>query len=156
MIRKIVVDTNLLFLWILGSTNKKFIGAHRRLQAYDLNHFSLLDEILDEYDRIVVTPHTLAEFWNLVGENKGAYDKDRIAIQNAAVRFVNSAIEIYVPATSITRDPALQWLGLSDLAQILVASENGYDLVSDDFNLCRHAMERGIRTYHFRQIAEER
>ena len=63
--RKVAVDTNLLLLLLIGSVAPDFIDNHKRLRAYTLADFLLLEEDLKSADSLIATPNVLAELSNL-------------------------------------------------------------------------------------------
>ena len=63
----IIVDANLLLLWIVGLASPNYIHKHRRLQAYTVDDFELLWNILSRARKIILTPNTLTETSNLAG-----------------------------------------------------------------------------------------
>ena len=63
----IIVDANLLLLWIVGLASPDYIHRHKRLQAYTNEDFLILVNILSRARRIILTPNTLTETSNLAG-----------------------------------------------------------------------------------------
>ena len=57
----VLVDTNLLLLYIVGLANRNDIGAHRRLSGYNEADFELLVQTISIFSDIVLLPHVLAE-----------------------------------------------------------------------------------------------
>ena len=93
--RKIVIDTNLLLLWVAGTADVNLIEKHRRLYPkYKVEHFYFLIQLLSEFQKFIVTPHSLAELWNLIGEQKDAYDTDYDSVFHIARVFVCDNLEV--------------------------------------------------------------
>jgi hypothetical protein len=150
MMRKIVVDTNLLLLWVAGTADLKLIEKNRRLYPkYKVEHFNFLMNLLSEFQTFIVTPHSLAELWNLIGEQKDAQDSDFQRIFYTASAFVSNNLEVYTPATTLLKNPNTVWLGLSDVAQIDAAVQNSASLVSSDGRLCHQARQQAVEAYSF-------
>ena len=63
------LDTNLLVLLIVGSESRELIPKHRRLEHFTVDDFDILAEFLENADRLYVTPNTLTETSNLVGQH---------------------------------------------------------------------------------------
>lgn len=155
MAKKIVIDANLLLLWLAGHADLAIIRSHRRLQRFEIRHFHSLSEMVAPYRTFVVTPHILAELWNLIGEDRGTRDARRARLLETAKGLVGLAIEIYDPAVELTTRPEISWLGLADVSQ-LVAASRGFDLISADGPLCHEAMRLGIHALHFWQKTDEK
>src|ERR1700674_3017507 len=61
----IILDSNLLLLFIVGTASRDYISKHKRLQAYRDVDFTLLTQMLAAAPKIVLTPNTLTEVSNL-------------------------------------------------------------------------------------------
>lgn len=100
--RKILIDANLFLLFIVGKTNPNLIiKQQKRLSKYDMKHFKILDFIVAKYSKIVITPHVLAEFWNLMGEDRGRWDVNKQDILKTAFSVIRYACEIRDPAKAL-------------------------------------------------------
>jgi hypothetical protein len=56
----ILVDTNLLLMWIVSSTDIRLVGRNRT-DRYTADHFQTLNEFLARFRQVVTTPHILTE-----------------------------------------------------------------------------------------------
>jgi hypothetical protein len=148
--RKIVIDANLLLLWVCGTANLNLIEKQRRLYPrYKVEHFNFLIGTLSEFGTFIVTPHSLAELWNLIGERKDRYDMDYDSVFRVAQTFLSSNLEVYTPAVDLLKNPKVAWLGLSDVAQIDAAVANSASLISSDGLLCHEARLQAVDAYSF-------
>jgi hypothetical protein len=156
MPQKVVLDANLLLLWIVGSTGRHLIARHRRLHpAYQPGHFDLLLDLLGPFEAVVVAPHALAELWNLIGEDKAGKDTVRAAIIATARSAIGTFIEVHHPAKDLVARDDIGWLGLSDVAQLSVAAKAGHVLLSVDGPLCYRAAQLGITAVSFWGVADQ-
>jgi hypothetical protein len=55
----LLIDTNLLVLFLVGKTNKSRILSFKRTQAYTLEDFELLERLVDQFRTLITTPHVL-------------------------------------------------------------------------------------------------
>jgi predicted nucleic acid-binding protein len=151
--RKILIDANLLLLFVVGFADIKLIKKQqKRLSKYEIEHFEILNLFIEEYSKIVVTPHILAEFWNLMGEERGNWDRDKKRVFDIACSIIKNAVEIYNPAAELIERKEIKWLGISDVSLLIVAENEGYPLISADAKLCIQAMNLGIETYNIWHI----
>jgi len=151
--RKILIDANLLLLFVVGFTDIKLIKKQqKRLSKYDITHFEILNLFIEEYSKIVVTPHILAEFWNLMGEERGNWDKDKQRVFDTVCLIIQNAVEIYNPAAELIERTEIRWLGIADVSLLEAAEKQGYSLISADAKLCIQAMNLGIETYNIWHI----
>ena len=63
------LDTNLLVLLVVGSASREVISRHRRLRDYYAEDYDILCEFLENAKTLYVTPNTLTETSNLVGQH---------------------------------------------------------------------------------------
>src|ERR1044072_1459487 len=71
----ILVDTNLLVLFLLGTFDKRLVTDFKRTQAYSVEDFELLSKLIQQFDKIIATPSVLAEVSNLSGQLKPRRDE---------------------------------------------------------------------------------
>jgi len=64
----ILVDTNILLLYFVGSVNPKRISQFKRTNQFNVDDFELLIQILGYFQKIVTTPNILTEVSNLIGQ----------------------------------------------------------------------------------------
>jgi hypothetical protein len=150
----LLLDTNLLLLYLVGIARSGDIGSHKRLKMFERRHFEILLDLIQPYKNVAVTPHCLAEVWNMIGEQSNAFDLDRAQLIEFARGFVAEAIEVYEPAKQLVERDEIRWLGIADVSQLSAALERGFAMTSADGRLCHQAMALGIETHHFWQLAE--
>ena len=56
-LNKIIIDTNLLVLLVVGITERSLIQKHKRTRNFEVEDFDLLTGVLSNFDEIIVTPH---------------------------------------------------------------------------------------------------
>lgn len=67
MSQKLIVDTNLLLLLIVGSLNEgRLISSSKRLNNFTKKDFLLLIEYMSAFKQILITPYILTELSNLI------------------------------------------------------------------------------------------
>jgi hypothetical protein len=96
MPRTIVLDTNLLILLVVGSTNKQFIRLHKRTKAFTVEDFDLLVREFKGIDRMVVTPNTLTEASNLLRQ---IAEPARSQITAAFKALIEHQEEVYIKSS---------------------------------------------------------
>ncbi len=136
--RKLLVDANLLVLYVVGTSTGGRSVDHRRLGAYDTEDFQVLKQLIAQYLVVCTTSHALAEASNLlnVSTNRGTTRKHL----NLLAQFISSGwVEIFDPFLSIViaHPKAYEELGLTD-AGLLVATETADSLVTADLLLFKH------------------
>ena len=125
------IDANLLLLLVVGTTDQALIRSHRRLQAFDALDYELLVGLLSNFQQVLVTPNTLTETSNLLGQHgepqrSGFFDTFRSLIE------INR--EIVVTSLEASRNASFRRLGLTDAALLEVVTAET-PLVTVDLDL---------------------
>ena len=61
----VLVDSNLLVLFLVGTVNKRRILEFKRTQGFTLEDFDLLENLIRWFGRLIATPHVLAQVSDL-------------------------------------------------------------------------------------------
>lgn len=146
----VIIDSNLLLLFIVGTTNRNLITRHRRLKAFSLEDFDLLCQLIGSSLHILVTPNTLTETSNLLGyidepARSQLFETFRFLIQNTSEEYVNSQI------ASNTRE--FQRLGLTD-SGLLEITGKSCAILTTDLKLYLAALSRGLSAVNFNHLRE--
>ncbi len=150
---KIVVDTGVLLLWVVGLAGPELIEKHPRLSRYNSFHFDFLALFVEDYSGIVVTPYSLAELYAFIGEVKKTNDFDRIKIHLATKVVIEDSLEIRHPAKTIVNHDCIQRFGITDVSQIQ-AAKRGHAFLTIDGRLHDEALRQNIEAFNFDHIIE--
>lgn len=151
---KVLLDTNLLVLFVVGMASPDYIARHKRLTAYSVaDYLQLLDLLVDLGSApIVATSHILAEASNFLnaGDDKKhtSGDRQRAQIMQQFRIFISRITEIQVHAAKAAERPAFMRLGLADAA-VLEPECDDTILVTTDSKLCAEAYKIGRRAEDF-------
>ncbi len=113
--------------------------------------FVLLKLVLEGYQKIVVTPHILAETSNLASQI-GDPDKSKI-LQTLGV-FIDAHEEIQHPSKNAVHSSYFVRLGLTD-SMILEILKEGTPLLTDDFDLYYQTANSGHQAFNFNHLRQE-
>jgi hypothetical protein len=150
--KRIILDTNLLVLLVVGLADEKLISKHKRIQKnFMLEDFELLKLFLEPYQQIVVTPHILAETSNLVSL---IGDPDKSRIMRILGAFIGELEEIQHPSKSAVNSPHFVRLGLTD-CMILEILQEDLPLLTVDFDLYFQALSSGRDVFNFNHLRQE-
>ena len=72
MVSGYFIDANLLVLLVVGSAGRDYISKHRRLRRFSKEDYDLLLRLIRKAKgtrRVFVTPNTLTETSNLLGQH---------------------------------------------------------------------------------------
>ena len=133
------LDTNLFLLLIAGSESRELIAKHRRLEHYSAEDYDILLELLEDAEQLFVTPNTLTETSNLVGQHG---EPERSLLMKQLRYLIHSSQEIVVSSTGASSNAKFEKLGLTDAA-LLEAATADIPLLTVDFDLYLAAIETG-------------
>ena len=135
---ELFIDSNLLLLYVAGRTSRDIIAKHRRLHRYTAADYDALLAYLDGFDRVLVTPHTLAETSNLLGQHG---EPERSRLFNQLRRLIHESKEVVVSGAAASNNRAFKRLGITDAALLEVVTEQT-PLLTVDLDLYHEAQQR--------------
>jgi predicted nucleic acid-binding protein len=151
ILRRILVDANLLVLLIVGLTDEKLISTHKRTLAFLPEDFLLLTLFLEKYEQVVVTPHVLTETYNLAAQ---VGEPHRSRVLRTLQTLIGNVEELHHSSKEAALAPSFVRLGLTDSA-ILNVLDDGLPLVTVDFDLYYQAAEAGHEVINFNHLRAE-
>lgn len=144
----IIVDTNLLLLVIAGGTPS--IVDFKRTSGYTSDDYLLLLHVIDQFERLVATPHILAELSNLTNGLYGKHLQDfYVTLKNS----LSTICEIHCPALDICKDYELSPFGLTDVG-IIAAAKDKYLVLTDDLRVASFANQHCVDVVNFNHLRE--
>ncbi|MDQ0650955.1 PIN domain-containing protein [Pseudomonas cedrina] len=144
----IIVDTNLLLLALVGGTSS--IVGFKRTRGYSDEDYQLLLKVIDQFEKLVSTPHILAEVSNLTNGIYGSKLHDFYATLKESL---STIIEVHNPALDISRDYELSPYGLTDVG-IVAAAKDNYLVLTDDLRVAGFAHQHCVDVVNFNHIRE--
>ena len=146
------LDTNLLVLLVVGSESRELISKHRRLEHYSPEDFDILAEFLENANQLYVTPNTLTETSNLVGQHG---EPERSLLMRRLQFLIHESQEITVASVKASSNYNFEQLGLTDAA-LLEAVTKDIPLLTVDLDLYLAAIasgeERAINFNRYRDL----
>lgn len=144
----VVIDSNLLFVLVVGNVSRDHVGRARRTEQYSPEDFDLLHSSLAEYDQVLVTPHVLAETSNLLGYLSEPLLSRSRAIMAAMMLYWD---ERFHRGSELTSTSTFLRLGLTDSALFNVSSATT-TLLTDDLPLYLAASQAGRLAINFTHL----
>lgn len=136
------VDANLLVLLVVGRSARRLIASHRRLQDYSVGDYRRLVELLAHVDQLFVTPNTLTEASNLLGQHG---EPQRSFLLNTLRATIHETEEVVVASKDASSSDAFLRHGLTD-AVLLQAISEETPLLTMDGGLYQEALGSGHDT----------
>ena len=148
----LLVDSNLLLVYFIGSHDLGLLGKFERTRAFDNESFYLLANFIRSFKKVVTTPNILTEVSNLSGRLKGDI---RSSYFHSVILQIAQTKEHYLGSDELSRDPGFVKFGLTDIS-VIHAAKDEYLVLTDDFQLSNYLTKQGqpaINFNHLRQIS---
>lgn len=136
--RRLLIDANLLVLFVVGKTDQRLIARHRRLREFSEEDYNRLTGVIRQVGRIVVTPNTLTETSNLLAQHR---EPERSRFFVVLRYLIEKSEEITVASVEASRGHVFLHLGLAD-AVILDIISAETPLLTVDLDLFIAASEK--------------
>lgn len=154
--KRILLDSNVGLLLIVGIADRDRIGRHRRLEAFDAADVDLVVGLIDQAETLAVSPNVWTEISNLLDIDRFAdpfANNLLLSLRHGIERFQ----ETYVPSREVISDYAFRNLGLSDAVLLrMLATDPDMTLLTIDVPLYEHARSRGLAVLNFHHLREAR
>ena len=127
----LIVDANLLVLYIVGSVNRDRIENFKRTRQYKASDYDLLVDVMGKYQPLYSVAHDLAEVSNLTD----LAGEERMHARRILSDTFSLLTEVDIRSERAAQDPLYQELGLTDAAIGAIARSNGCTVLTDDLSL---------------------
>ena len=151
--KAILLDSNLLLVFITGTVGAHLFGRFERVRNYTFRDYELLVQLLHSFRTLKTTPHILAEVGSLANKLSGSYREDWYANLAKVVRSAQERIqvnEMWMPAKELAEMPEFISFGVTDSAIVGLASEAL--VITDDYRLSGALRLKGIDVLNFADL----
>lgn len=143
---RVLLDTNLLLVLIVGRTNKSYLDIHKRTGEYDSSDYETLERLVAAYDGMATVQHVLAETSNLLRQIK---NPARDLIQEQFRDFILSIEEVSASSAQGCRHEQYLSLGLTDAMVLAICegasrAEDRIELLTADEPIYDRARSLGL------------
>ncbi|MBD2757838.1 PIN domain-containing protein [Spirosoma validum] len=147
----LLLDSNILTVYLVGLYDVKRITEFKRTKGfYTTDDFYLLQKFVDLFDnRLITTPHILAEVSNLLEGTRYQYGP----LLNTLAAYMAVAQEVYLPSQgAVQQQPQLfTRFGLSDIIAGELVKQD-YLLLTDDLDFSAYLRNRGMPVINFNNL----
>ncbi|MDF5717483.1 MAG: PIN domain-containing protein [Rhizonema sp. NSF051] len=144
----ILIDTNILLLWFVGSVNRSRISQFNRTEQFLPEDYDLLIQILSYFSKIITTPNILTEVNSLLNQ---LGEPERSQCFSIFAQFFNRLDEFYLESKNAASMDNFNKYGLTDSGIVMLA-KNQYLVLTDDFKLANYLQKIGVDTINFNNI----
>jgi len=128
--RGIIIDTNLMLVYIVGIYDPDYISQFKRTNKYDIEDFKYIHSVLSYFRKHITTPHIITELSNL---SMKIQDNRLVAYFSVFEKLLKEMDEEYINKDEVLGLPLLPKLGITDLTIIEAAKRFKYLVFTDDF-----------------------
>lgn len=146
----LLIDTNLLVLFIVGSVNPDRIARFKRTSQYTTSDYHLLVRVLARFEHLYTSAHVMAEVSNLTDLT----GRERILARRKLKDVLAILQEPWMPSARAAQCPPYESLGLTDAAIMALAREHKCAVLTADFNLYQALSSDGIPVLNFAHLLE--
>jgi rRNA-processing protein FCF1 len=144
----ILVDTNILLLWFVGTVNRSRISQFNRTEKFIPEDYDLFGQILSYFSTIITTPNILTEVNSLINQ---LGEPERSQCLEILAQGITRLDEFYLESLIITPEEKFTKFGLTD-AGIIYLARQGYLVLTDDLRLANYLQKVEIDTINFNNI----
>jgi hypothetical protein len=146
----LLLDTNLLVLFAVGSVNRDRIENFKRTRQYRKDDYDLLVRVIGHFRALYTVAHVMAEVSNLTDLE----EPERLQAQRVLARMISIIQEPHVSSLQASGSSLYERLGLVDSAISIVAREQKCSVLTDDFALYLSLMKEGLSAVKFTHLRE--
>ena len=146
--KRILIDTNILLLLIVGSSNRKRISQFKRTEQFIPEDYDLLIKLIDLFPKIITTPNILTEVNSLTNQ---IGEPERSKCFSIFAQLISEIEEVALSSQEIVKNNGFIKFGLTDCG-IIELSKNQYLVLTDDFKLFNYLQKLGIDSINFNHL----
>jgi rRNA-processing protein FCF1 len=148
--RGVLLDANVLLLFIIGVFDRGQVASFKRTRAYTRQDWDRLNELLKFFPVRATLPNVLTEVSNLASTIlSSARGRDFAAAMLSQIRALR---ERYLNSQRAAESDAFARLGLTDAALLELARARKYVLLTDDLDLAVTTARQGINVINFTNL----
>lgn len=147
----ILIDTNILLLYFIGTVNPERISRFNRTQQFIPEDYELLLKILKFFQKVVTTPNVLTEVNSLANQLGEPERSQCFTIFAQFAQSVDFCNEHYIKSQNAVSAEKFVKFGLTDCRILALAREN-YLVLTDDLKLANYLQSVEIDVINFNNI----
>ncbi len=144
----LLVDTNLLVLFAVGTVNRNRIETFKRTRQYTKTDYDLLVRVLAKFEPLYTVAHVLAEVSNLT-DLPGS---ERLQARRVLKKTISLLNEAEMSSMRAAEDRLYQDLGLVDAAIGAVARAHNCAVLTDDLDLYLRLSHDNVNVLNFTHL----
>lgn len=147
----ILIDTNLLLLYLVGKYDKNFIKQFKKTEQFSIEEFNFLDKFISKFRKVITTPHILAELSNFSFQIKEPKLKSYLGVLITVVREME---EKYISKDLITRNSLINRLEFTDLSIMEATLDKKCLVLTNDFKFAAYLEINKCEVMNFNHLRQ--
>ena len=139
----VLIDTNLLLLYLVGSLDLNLIRNFKRTAFFTEDDFELVSEFIKNFDQTITTPHILTEVSDFID--------NREKLQAVLKIYIETTKEIFIDSIKLSKKDTFLKFGLADTS-VTYSAETNYLIYTDDRPLYGFLIHSGIEAVNLDEI----
>jgi len=139
----VLVDTNLLLLYIVGSFDISLIRDFKRTANFTEDDFERVSKFVDYFDLKITTPHVLTEISDFID--------NRQALQSVLKVYIEHSQEVFLESLELSKKETFLKFGLADTS-VTYTAKDSYLIFTDDRPLYGFLINSEIDAVNLDQI----
>lgn len=144
----ILIDTNILLLYLIGLVNRKRISRFKRTNQFIPEDFDLLCNLIAKFQQVTTTPNILTEVNSLANQ---LGEPERSKCLEIFVKIISQINEKYLESKVISDNKVFSRFGLTDCGIMLLAKDK-YLVLTDDLKLMLYLQAQSIDVINFNHL----
>jgi len=144
----VLIDTNILLLYLVGRFRPELIGSNPRLSTFTRSDYGTLARFLLHFACIATLPHVLAEVNSLSSSLKNLVQACRPTFREV----ISELSEGAVSSSAAAARPEFEFLGLTDAAIVQAADSDPRLVLTDDLRLSVNLAKSGVDVVNFNHL----
>ncbi len=144
----LLVDTNLLVLFAVGTVNRNRIEQFKRTRQYTKADYDLLLRVLEQFTPLYTVAHVLAEVSNLTDLS----GSERLQVREVLKRTISLLKEPEMPSSRAAEHRLYAGLGLVDAAIATIARDHNCAVLTDDLDLYLSLHRDEVPVFNFTHL----
>ncbi|MBP0030598.1 PIN domain-containing protein [Roseofilum sp. Guam] len=147
----LLIDTNILIFWVVGTVNLKRLEKFNRTKGFTAHDYDLLLQVLDNFSKVITTPHILTEVSNLINNLGEPERSTALKILGQITQNPAKVQEEYRESSQLMQNDKFSKFGLTDCG-ILEICQGRYLVLTNDLELASYLYSQNIDTINFNHI----
>ena len=147
----IIIDTNLMILYLVGKHNPDQIKSFKRTQPYTKDDFILLNRFIKFFKTLLTTPNILTEVSNLTSSLD---EQTGVKFFVSFKKLIGTLKEEYINSIIASEGKVFSKFGLTDAAIAELANGN-YLVLTEDLNLYCFLVRIGVDVINLNHIRSQ-